>query len=595
MLKNAASVIALAYRLSVPYGRGKLAAVFTISLLQGILQVLGVTSVFPFLAIASDPERMQNSQFGKLLLDYLPVTSELNMLIVAGAFAITMLLASSAINLIANFYRNRYGQRFGHWLRLRMMKEIVNQPYYYFLKKNPAVFHKKVTADVNGYTNSVLLPLLDSLAQVITISLLGLTLFFVDARIFVGAIVMVGGYYLAFFLLLTPRGRAATRGMGVANTGAAKSSLKFFNGIKTIKVHNAEEFFAEQYSKHSSEQARLNAIVPIYASAPRFLVEPLVFGGLVVYVLYLATTGGNFVDMLPNLGVIALAGYKLIPSVQLLYGHLTRIQAMRHTMDEVADEFFRSEQDGAPTYSGSVSADVLPFEYSIDLTGVSFKYPQSKVSVLQDISFTLAKGESIAIVGPSGSGKSTLIDFIMGLHLPSAGTFSVDGKVLTYFDMPAWRENIGYVPQDIYIIDDSVTANIAFGVPLEQVDSHRLDEAIQKAQLRELIDNELSDGVETILGDRGVRLSGGQRQRIGLARALYRKPALLILDEATSALDVETESLITTAIDQLQGETTLIVVAHRLSTIEKIPNRFLLENGKLETVEIERAFEELQS
>ncbi|MEM1154328.1 MAG: ABC transporter ATP-binding protein [Pseudomonadota bacterium] len=580
-MRRSYELLSRVYRLSVPYGRLKLAGVFLITLLQGILQVLGVTSIFPFLAVAADPERIQNSRFGSALLEQLPSMSETELLTATGISAIVMLLLSSLTNVAASFLRNRYGQNYAHWLRLRLMRQLVQQPYDYFLQQNSAILHKKVTSDVSTYTNSILLPLLDSAAQLVTIGLLAITLFLVDPMISIGATLLIGGYYLFFFLFLSPVRSAAQRGLLEANRGASKDSLTFFNGIKTIKVHDVEEYFVESYARFSAVQAKILAFLPIYASAPRYLIEPVAFGGLVLYVLYLGSVGGSFVDMIPNLGVIALAGYRLIPAVQMLYGQLTQVHTMRHALDEVFQEFLSIERVSARSEGKLKFSREIDFENSIELKGVTFSYPTSKRVVLRALNLSIGLGDAVAILGSSGAGKSTLVDLLLGLHRPSSGELLVDNRAISFDDMSSGRSLIGYVPQDIYLVDDTIRRNIAIGIESSSVDGSLLQNVCRQAQLLDFVENELADGLDTIVGDRGVRLSGGQRQRIGLARALYRQPSLLILDEATSALDNETESLVTLALNDLRGEVTLIVIAHRYSTIEMIPRKYRLVDGQL--------------
>jgi ATP-binding cassette subfamily C protein len=290
-----------------------------------------------------------------------------------------------------------------------------------------------------------------------------------------------------------------------------------------------------------------------------------------VAVLLLAAKGRDFSDILPNLGVMALAGYRLLPSIQLLYGQLTQVSSMRHAVDEVYDEFVEAETDGSvsPAISSDALAPARPFRWNdlITLREISFGYPGASRPVLDEFSLSIAKNTSLGVIGPTGSGKSTLVDLLLGLYQPTAGEILIDGEPLTPALVPAWQASIGYVPQDIFLIDDTIARNIAFGLPDTEIDPARLREACVMAQLLEFIEIELPDGFDTIVGERGVRLSGGQRQRIGLARALYHRPSLLILDEATSALDVATEAKLLQALRSLAGKLTMVVSAHRLSTI----------------------------
>jgi ABC-type multidrug transport system fused ATPase/permease subunit len=313
------------------------------------------------------------------------------------------------------------------------------------------------------------------------------------------------------------------------------------------------------------------ARLPVFANSARYFVEPLAFGGLVVAVLLLAARGRDFSDILPNLGVMALAGYRLLPSLQLLYAQLTQVSSMRHAVDEVYDEFVAAETDKSiPRVISTEPVTVASrfrWKNSITLCEVSYRYPGAPRPALDRLSIVIPKNTSLGVIGPTGSGKSTLVDLLLGLYYPTAGEILIDGQPLTPFLVPSWQVSIGYVPQEIFLIDDTIARNIAFGLAEEKIDHTRLREACAMAQILDFIEAELDDGFGTNVGERGIRLSGGQRQRIGLARALYHRPSLLILDEATSALDVGTEAKLLEALRGLSGTLTMVVAAHRLSAV----------------------------
>jgi ATP-binding cassette, subfamily B, bacterial PglK len=396
------------------------------------------------------------------------------------------------------------------------------------------------------------------------------TLFLVQPVIALSAAIGLGGFYLITFRLLTRKRREIDENLRTHATGFYLEAHQMLGGIKPVKVHRAEEHFLGRFAGHSAILAKMGARVSILNSA-RYLVEPLAFAGLVVAVLLLAARGRDFSDILPNLGVMALAGYRLLPSLQLLYSQLTQVSSMRHAVDEVYDEFVEAETDGSvsPAISSDTLARATPFRWndSIILREISFRYPGASRSVLEALSLTIPKNTSLGVIGPTGSGKSTLVDLLLGLYQPTAGEILIDAEPLTPALVPAWQASIGYVPQDIFLIDDTIARNIAFGLPDTEIDPARLREACDMAQLLDFIEIELPDRFDSIVGERGIRLSGGQRQRIGLARALYHRPSLLILDEATSALDVATEAKLLEALRSLAGKLTMVVAAHRLSTI----------------------------
>jgi ATP-binding cassette, subfamily B, bacterial PglK len=568
---NVSDLIRRVLFLARPYGRAKLAGVFSLSLAQALFQVIGVTSIFPFLAIVADPDRIRRSHFGMRFLELFPPMENRQLLVIAGVIAIAGLLVSNAINLLAEYARTRYTQNFAHWLRVRLLRRMASQPYNYFLQRNSGELLKKILGDVGNYTVGVLLPLLDTVARVLTAGLLLATLFLVQPVIAVSAAIVLGAFYVIIFRLLARKRREVDENLRTHFAGLFREAHQMLGGIKPVKVHRAEEHFLARFAGHSGIIAKMNARVPIFSNSARYLVEPLAFGGLVVAVLLLAARGRDFSDILPNLGVMALAGYRLLPSLQLLYSQLTQVSSMRHAVDEVYDEFVAAETDRSipSTTSCDALARSRPFRWNdaITLREISFRYPGVSRPALAGISLTITKNTSLGVIGPTGSGKSTFVDLLLGLYQPTKGEILIDSEVLTSALVPSWQASIGYVPQDIFLIDDTIARNVAFGLADDEIDPEQLREACATAQILDFIETELRDGFDTIVGERGIRLSGGQRQRIGLARALYHRPSLLILDEATSALDVATEAKLLDALRSLAGILTMVVAAHRLSAV----------------------------
>jgi ATP-binding cassette, subfamily B, bacterial PglK len=585
---NVSDLIRRVLFLARPYGREKLALVFFLSLVQGIFQVIGVTSIFPFLAIASDPERIRHSQFGLRFLALLPPMGNRELLITAGVIAIAALFLSNVVNLLAEYARTRYAHSFAHWLRVRLLRRMASQSYGYFLQRNSSDLLKKVVGDVTNYTSGVLLPLLDSVARALTSALLLATLFLVQPVIALSAALGLGTYYLIIFRLLARKRRETNEGLRTSFAGLYREAQQMLGGIKPIKVHRAEEHFLNRFAGHSAAAAQMSARVPIIANSTRYLVEPLAFGGLCLAVVMLAVRGRDFSDILPNLGVMAVAGYRLVPTLQLLYSQVTQVTSMRYSLDEVFEEFVAAEVDEE---SGNVEISLgklrpIEWHHAITLDEVSFIYPGTDRPVLDRFSVTIQKNTSVGFIGPTGSGKSTLIDLLLGLHRPTSGRVLIDDQSLTPELIPSWQATIGYVPQELFLIDDTIARNIALGVPDNEIDTARLREVCTMAQILDFIETELRDGLQTTVGERGVRLSGGERQRLGLARALYHQPSLLLLDEATSALDAATEAKLIEALRNLSGKLTIVTVAHRLSTVAGCDKLIDLSNETATVAEI---------
>lgn len=568
MLRSFLKLLARCTRLALPYGRIRLVAVVCMIFFNGLLQLVGVSSVFPFFALASDPNRIRNSRLGGWMLNFLPPMELNQLLILAGCFAILMLFVAGIGSVVSDCVRVLYSYGFSHWLKGRLIRSYAQRPYSYFLRRNSALMNQRVN-DITSFTYNVMLPLGEAFSRIVLIVLLLGGFFFVQPFAAVGAMVIFGGFYLFVFVVLRPRTRAVAQGQQFHAAGFSKSTLQFLHGIKPILIHGKESFFIKEALRHSAGMRRFQSQVPIFSNGPRYLIEPIAFGGLVAIVIALAMQGRPFSDILPNLSVMALVGYRLLPSMSLLYGQMVTIASHSYTLQQLEEEILEIEEEIPAVEKSRVTQSPLPFTRDIRIEGISFAYPGSKKNTLENFSLTIAKNEAVGIAGASGSGKSTLVDLILGLHTPSSGEILVDGVPLTHENIMSWRSMIGYVPQDIYLLDDTLEANIAFGIPSSKIDREAMESAARAAQILDFITGDLPEGFGTVIGERGIRLSGGQRQRIGLARALYHNPQVLILDEATSALDVETEAAVIKTINALQGKVTMITIAHRLSTLER--------------------------
>lgn len=572
------SLIRKVYDLAKPYGRKKLVFVFAVMFLQGLFQVVGVASIFPFLALAADPGQVRDSQIGARLLHWLPEMSDRTLLVWAGVFAIAMLVIANGLLLAGQVIRVRYAEGLGHWLRLRLLRRIVSNPYGYFLQRNTGELLKKAVTDVNQMITMVLLPGLDAVSRLLTGVLLVIALFVIDPVIAGIAAVLFGGFYLGIYWILKQRRETISSRMKQANRGAMREAQQLLGGIKPVKIHQSEESMISRYARHSATKASLQKWMPVYNHTPRYLIEPLAFGGMVALVVLFAARGDDLLSLLPKLGIMALAAYRLLPNLQLLYGAASGISMYNHTVEEVHEEFIEAVEGASATPAKKRKRpEPLVWSRAIRMEEVTFRYPGSGAPLFDQLSLEIPKNAFVAFVGPTGCGKSTLVDLLLGLHTPESGRILVDETPLSAETLPAWRASIGYVPQDIFLLDDTIAANIAFGVAEREIDLDRVAESARVAQIANFIETELPERYLSRVGERGVRLSGGQRQRIGLARALYHQPSTLVLDEATSALDNETEAALMEAIEVLQGDITLVVIAHRLSTVEKSDIVFDLE------------------
>lgn len=577
------TLIAKAYVLAEPYGRKKIVFIAILVVIQGFAAMVGVSSIFPFLALASDPDRIYQSPLGRRFMEFFPNMDHNELLVVTGVLAVGLLFVSNVINIIGDFLRVRYARSLGHWLRLRLLNHLIGQPYSYFLENNSAILAKKVFNDVNLFVQSVLLPMLDCIARIVTVLFLIGALFFAEPTIAAIATLVVGVFYGGFAIGLHRVRARMSDGAKKSLRGIFASGQTIFNGVKPISVSGRFRYFVERFGAHSKRLARIQTWLPVLGNSPRYLLEPLIFGGLVGIVVMRAGQGRDFVSLLPNLGVMALAAYRLLPNLQWIYGQMHMISTQRHALEEIHDELADASKGRIPVAAVIDSAEKLSFECTAEFNKVGFKYAAAKGTTIKDVSLTIPKNATVGLVGETGSGKSTMIDLLLGLHTPSSGQILVDGVPIdSQEQVRAWQNRIGYVPQDIYLLDDTVERNIAFGIAPDEIDKEQVRRVAEMAQIGAFIESELPDNYDTVVGERGIRLSGGQRQRIALARAFYHNPDVLILDEATSALDNETEARFMKVVSTLHHQLTIVIIAHRLTTVANCDEVYRLRNGLLE-------------
>jgi ABC-type multidrug transport system fused ATPase/permease subunit len=568
------------YRLAAPYGRLRLLSLFAFALLQGLLQVAGVTSIFPFLALVADPRQFFASPLGEWVTAVWPMATVEQLIFLAGVGSITFLFLANLSLLMGEVIRARYVHGLGHWLRTRVLAHILANPYAYFLEHNTGELLKKTAGDVMTFVVGILAPFLEFMARAVTLLLLVLAIGLLDPRICVTMGGALAVFYLVSYAALRPLRERTSGGLKVSNRGAMKEALQALGGIKPIKLNGVEAIFLKRYAKWSAEQARFSMWIPVIANGPRYLVEPIAFGAIVLLALFTLGSGASLAPLIPTLGVFALAGYRLVPNFQIMYGCLTGISTSRHALEEIRDELEGCLQPAVALFDAR-APEVLPWREAITLDAITYRHKGKSEPLFQNLTMIIPRNRFVALSGETGCGKSTLVDLILGLLEPEKGQLRLDGEVLDPVRMRAYRAGIGVVPQEIFLIDDTLGANVAFGVPEADRDEGRIHEVLRIAQLEQ--NGRLMDGLtlDTMVGERGVRLSGGQRQRVGLARALYRRPRFLVLDEATSALDSETENALLAAIERIRGTMTLLVIAHRLSTIEQADLHYRLRDGLL--------------
>jgi ABC-type multidrug transport system fused ATPase/permease subunit len=539
-----------------------------------VLETVGIGMVIPTISLFTRQDLAGHYPGLRPLLDMLGNPSG-QTLVICGLLVIfgVYLVKTIYLSLLA-WSQNRFIFGLEERLSLRLFTIYLHQPYVHRLQNNSARLIRNVSAEVSMFTNSVLTPVM----QLLTESLIMVALFGILLRTEpFGTIVVMSTFgAVGWIFNRIVRKRVASWGESRQYHEVLRQQhlQQGLNGVKDVRLLGREAYFLERFASHNRESIRVGRLNTTIGQMPRLWLELMTVGGLFALVLTMLGKGGDPSGVLPKLGLFSVATFRLIPSVNRILFSSQILRYCSPVMMLLVDEFSRPDGQGRPA-----GARDGKFHESIELKNIAYSYPEARFPALRDLSMRIRCGQSIGIVGPSGSGKSTLVDIFLGLLEPERGALSVDGREVGQ-DVRWWQNQIGYVPQSIYLTDDTIRRNIAFGIPDELIDATAMEKAMQAACLGEFVAS-LPEGLDTVIGEHGARLSGGQRQRIGIARALYHDPSVLVLDEATSALDLATEKGVVDSIRALQGKKTIVIVAHRLSTIEHCDEVYSIRNGEI--------------
>jgi ABC-type multidrug transport system fused ATPase/permease subunit len=554
-----------------------------LDVVRSIVDMLGVASIVPFLSVLGNPEFITTNKYASAVYEALGFTSVDGFLIALGVCVIVLLIGTSALRGAATYATNRWMSMRGHSLARRLLEGYMRQPYVFFLDRHNAHLSTHLLSETQRVVNSAYRPLADLISAGLTLVLIVSLLLWVEPVVTVLAVVVLGGIYSLVFLTLRPRIRRLADATMKSNIMRITLSWEALSGMKQLQLLGRERNYLEQFCKPSLDYARATTGANTLKQVPRFALEALAYSGIVTLTLVLVARSGGasaaaFGEVLPVLGLFAVAGYRLMPALQSIYSALATLRIGAPAVDVVSEGLRLAE---AARRLPTRQPAPLGLHEELEVGGVTFTYPGAEAPSLVNASFKIRRGTRLGIVGPTGSGKSTLTDLLLGLLEPDAGEILVDGVPLTRDNVRAWRATVGYVPQEVYITAGDVTENIAMGVPPEEVSQERLLAATRLAQIQSFILDELPKGFQTYVGEDGVKLSGGQRQRLGIARALYTEPDVIVFDEATSALDNLTERQLMAEIDALSGEKTIIMVAHRLSTVRDCDTIVVLDKGRI--------------
>jgi len=554
---------------------------FAMMIVSGLVEMFTISAMFPFLAIVARPEIVETNPTLAGIYDLLGFTTVNGFLAFAGIAVFVIVVFGLLFATLTQYAIYRFAALRGASIGRRLLAGYLRQPYSWFLNQHSATVGTTILSEVNEVVLRVMLPGLKMIAQIAVALFLIVLLVVAQPVAAFTAAGLIGGVYAAIYAVAR---KHLTR-MGRQRKQAALDKFKVtgeaMGGIKDVKLMGLEEVFLRRYERPAVRAALASAAVGVASEVPRNALRAVTLGGILLFVVVMLVRGnGDLSGLLPILGLYAFAGLRLLPALQLIYMGLTQMRFGRPALDKLyADISEHLPPVAAP--AADADAPAIRLRARLELRDVRYAYPNAERGALNGLDLAVEARTSVGVVGGTGAGKTTAVDVILGLLRPQAGALVVDGVPVSDAAVRGWQKSIGYVPQHIFLVDDTVTANVAFGVEPKDVDAAAVERAARIAELHDFVTAELPLGYKTMLGERGVRLSGGQRQRIGIARALYHDPDVLVLDEATSALDNLTERVVMDAVQNLGREKTIIMIAHRLSTVRDCDRIFLLEAGRV--------------
>jgi ABC-type multidrug transport system fused ATPase/permease subunit len=559
-----------------PGARGQLYALCALAMFAGFLEAVAVTSIAPFLAVLVSPELAGTDPRLVQLHALLGAGTDTRFLASLGGLVLLALVAANACSATTTWLFLRFANRQGHALSMRLLASYLAKPYVFYLHRHTAELQKNVFGEVQRVTGGVLVPAGQILTKLSVALFLFALLLLVNPAMALTVAAVLGGAYAVLYWIARARLHRAGRTSVEAGTLRTRHAIEALAGVKEIRLLGREAEFLERFGAPSLRWADAQTTAQAIGQLPRYAVETVAFSLILALAIYLLGTGRTGEEFLPLLGMYAFAGYRLMPAMQLIFSGVAAVRNSQAAVDTLAADL-QSTPDAVP----AVRPAQMAVRSAVELVDARFRYPGADAWALQPITLRIEKNTSIALVGATGCGKTTLVDLLMGLLRPDEGSLRVDGVVIDETNVRAWQRSIGHVPQQIFLCDDSVARNIAFGLPDKHIDRHRVEHAARLARLHDFVISSLPRGYETLVGERGIRLSGGQRQRIGIARALYSDPALLVFDEATSALDSLTENALIESLQSLAGRKTIVLVAHRLSTVRHCDRVFVMDQGRV--------------
>lgn len=561
--------------------RARIIGMLSIMILGAGLEIAGVGSIVPFLGVAGNPQIIQTQPILSAIYTFFKFDSTQSFLITLGVLVIVLTVLSNGVKAWVHFALVRFTRKRRFELSTAMMNQILQQPYLFFLNSNPAELMKNVIEEVNATINGLLMPILSAISKGVIV--VGLITFLVvtDPLLAISVAVFFTAVYVILFRLAKKPLHLLGKKRVEATRVRTRILMESLLGIKDVKVLGRESFFSQVFSDASYYLVEADAKNDLIANLPKYILETLAFGGVLGLIMYMIVVNGDFQAAAPMIGLYVVAGYRMLPQFQQLFADMAKAKFNRPSLELLLNSIKRLKTSEALKKMPVRVEKKLHMKNQIRVVDLSYRYPNRENYVFQGLNLQIKVNTTVGFVGSSGGGKTTLVDLILGLLDPVNGNIVVDDTPITDLNKPEWMNNIGYVPQAIYLADRSIAENIAFGLSKNEIELDKVKAAARMAHLEDFIETELPQQWDTLVGDRGIRLSGGQRQRIGIARALYRDPEVLIFDEATSALDGLTEKAIMEALEELTGKKTILLIAHRLTTLTRCDNIYFLDKGEI--------------
>lgn len=564
-----------------PHERRRLWLVFAGVLASALLEVVGIASILPFLTLVANPNAIQDNSYLSWLFTEFEFSSDNRFMLFLGILTLAALTLSNVMRAVVTWGMLRFSWMRNHSLSRRLLENYMHRPYIFFLNENTAKLGRNILSETGNVINGVLIPGIEMIARAVVLLFIMAFLIAVNPSLALILAFSLGAVYGVIYLFMRRKLERIGKERVEANAMRFKTANEAFGGIKAIKLMGSEETFIKRYSTHSFRYSKHMATAAVLSRVPHYALETVAYGGIILLVIYLLATRGDLGQVLPLAGLYMLAGYRMMPAMKQLFQGATRIRFNVAVLDTLYEALHPKNAIHRHYDESRSIEEPLSFKNRLEIDRISFCYPGAESPVIPGLSLNIEAGSSIAFAGKTGAGKTTICDIILGLLPPSEGIIRVDGVEIVSKNLRRWQRNLGYVPQEIYLQDDTIASNVAFGTAEGKVDMDAVERAARIANIHDFIVRELPDGYAALVGERGVRLSGGERQRIGIARALYHDPAVLVLDEATSALDGATEQAVFKAIENVAMVKTLIIIAHRLTTVQKCDVIYVIDNGRI--------------